>query len=288
MKCVECKSNSSTFDERMGEHICNDCGLVIVTEMFEETVHILNTNSDLIRSADRGKLGSIIRGKGASRFNRGNNGWVIPSHIRQALLHCNMVLSNFSPSPSLKERVEKIYMECYNKNLFGRVSYEDRASAVVFYALKERGTPLPLKEITAEFEVNPKHTRKIIRRINSLYRNQINYGETNPAYMLEYTLLKITEDRSYLKQCLEVLVKFENIISNSDYTKSRSYYASICWITSNLFERREYSRKLIAKNTEIDEKCIYHQTKALMKLIGFSTVKEIKGKEINKIGETNV
>ena len=287
MICEECKANNSTFDEVMGEHVCNECGLVIVTEMFEETIHILNSESDLVRSADKGKLGSIITGKGAHRFNRGASK-VIPTHIQQALMYCNMVLSNFSPTPSLKERVEKIYMECYNKNLFGRTSHEDRASAVVFYALKERGTPIPLKEVSKEFAVNPKHIRKLIRRINSLYGNQINYTETNPAYMLEYTLLQITTDRSYLKQSLEVLVKFENVISNSNYTKSKSYYASICWITSNVFERREYSRKAIALATKIDEKCIYHQTKALMKLIGLKKVSEIKGKEINKIGETNV
>ena len=287
MICEECKANDSTFDERMGEHICNDCGLVIVTELFEETVHILNNNSDLVRSADKGKLGSIITGKGAHRFNKGASK-VVPTHIQQALMYCNMVLSNFSHTPTLKERVENIYMECYNNNLFGRISHEDRASAIVYYALKERGTPIPLKEISKEFEVNPKHIRKLIRRINSLYGNQVNYAETNPAYMLEYAVLQITTDRSYLRQALEVLTKFEHIISNSDYTKSKSYYASVCWITSNVFERREYSRKLIASTTTIDEKCIYHQTNALMKLIGLQKVSEIKGKDINKIGETDV
>ena len=34
MKCDECNSTDNYFDERMGERICSDCGLVLVTESF--------------------------------------------------------------------------------------------------------------------------------------------------------------------------------------------------------------------------------------------------------------
>lgn len=292
MKCDECLTNDSTFDERMGEHICNGCGLVIVTEMFEETVHILDRDGTLNHSADKGKLGSVITGAGSYKLNRRNYS-VIPAHIQNALMHCNMVLANFSPSEELKQRVEKIYMEAYRKNVFGKHPFEERATAVVFYALKENGTPLPLKEVISEFEVNAKKVRQIVRKLNVLYQNQINFAEVNPAYHLEYCYNKIVaetgaEDRLFLRQCLEVLARFENITSNSNYTKSKSYYATLCWITANVFNRREYSRNLIAKANGYNTKCIYNQTKSLLSLVGLEKVAELKGKDVNKIGETNV
>ena len=40
MICNECGCTEYEYDENMGEKICKDCGLVLVTEMFEETVHI--------------------------------------------------------------------------------------------------------------------------------------------------------------------------------------------------------------------------------------------------------
>lgn len=286
-KCDECGIIDSDFDEKMGEHVCNGCGLVIVTEMFEETVHLLNNAGENIHSADKGHLGSVITGEGSYKFNRFKQS-VIPQNIQQGLMHCNMVLANFSPSPLLKERIEKIYMEAYRKNIFSKFSFEDRATAVVFYALKERGTPLPLKRIMQEFEVNPKRVRKIVRKLNALYRNQINFTEVNPAYMMEYHVLQITKDRVYLQQCLEVLARFENIVSNSNYTKSKAYYASLCWITTNVFERQNPTRNQISEGCEYHPSCIYQTTKSLLALIGKESVKQLKGKNIHKIGETDV
>ncbi len=286
-RCDECGITNSSFDEEMGEHTCNECGLVIITEMFEETVHILNSVGENVRSADKGHLGSIITGEGSYKFNRFKRS-VVPQNIQQGLLHCNMVLANFSPTDSFKERVEKIYMEAYRKNVFGKFSYENRATAVVFYALKERGTPIPLKKVMEEFEVEPKKVRRIIRKLNSLYRNQINFTEVNPAYQLEYHVLQITKDRVYLQQCLEVLARFENIVSNSNFTKSKSYYASICWITTNVFVRSEPTRKQISEAGGLNQSCVYEQTKSLLALIGKTSVKELRGKDVNKIGETDV
>lgn len=286
-KCDECGTIDSSFDETMGEHICNECGLVIVTEMFEETVMPIGRTGDLTHSADRGHLGSVITGEGSYKFNRFKKG-VVPQHIQKALMHCNMVLANFSPSDSLKERVEKIYMEAHRKSVFGQSSYEDRATAIVYYALKERGTPMPLKKVTQEFEVKPKRVRRLIRRLNSLFRNQINYTEVNPAYMMEYNVLQITKDRLYLQQCLEVLARFENIVSNSNYTKTKSYYSSICWITSNVFERSEPNRNQISEATGIHTSCIHATTRSLLALIGKTLVTQLKGKDVNKIGETDV
>ena len=38
MKCSECGSFSSEFDERLGYTVCSDCGLVLNCDIFEERV----------------------------------------------------------------------------------------------------------------------------------------------------------------------------------------------------------------------------------------------------------
>ena len=87
---------------------------------------------------------------------------------------------------------------------------------------------------------------------------------------------------SFHKQCNEVLSLMETIL-HPEYNKSKSYYASICWITSNLHNRVEFTRTQISEVSGFNEKCLYLQTKSLLGLLGLSNVKEIQGKEINKL-----
>ena len=209
MNCDECGSNDNYFDEIQGERICNECGLVLVQEMFEETVHILDTGGNLQHSADKGKLGSVITGKGSYKFNKFGKNSVIPKSIQNGLVHCNMVLANVAPNLNLNERVEKLYIDLNNKGIFGRSQYEARATAVVFYALRENGTPYPFKEVMGEFEPNLKVVKRLVRKINQTYRNSANYMPINPQYLLEQTLNKITDDLVFKRQAIKVLEFFD-------------------------------------------------------------------------------
>lgn len=280
IKCSECNSNKNNYDERLGETVCADCGLVLVSDMFEETVHILDKVGESIHSADKGHLGSVITGKGSFKLNRYNK---TSNHIVTGITYCNMVLSNLSSSPAIQERVAEIYRELYlNLKSFTRYTYENRATAIVYYALRENGTPAEMKEVCQEFEVQPKLVKKILRKINTHFGNRINRVPVSPTYYLNRLLSKVTKDLSFHKQCNEVLALFETQI-HSEYNKSKAYYASICWITSNLYCRVEFTRTNLAKIAGFDEKCLYLQTKSLLGLIGFSKVKEIQGIEINKL-----
>ena len=40
--CIECNCTSSTYDEVLGETVCDDCGLVQVVRPFEETVSYIS------------------------------------------------------------------------------------------------------------------------------------------------------------------------------------------------------------------------------------------------------
>jgi transcription initiation factor TFIIIB Brf1 subunit/transcription initiation factor TFIIB len=282
MKCDECGSRENEFDEVMGERVCSNCGLVLVVE-FEETVHVVDSSGELAHSNSK-HLGSVITGKGSFKLNRLNDS-VIPHHITVGMTICNMALSAVTKNNTLKDRVEKIYMECHNAGLFPKTTYEDRGTAIVFYALKENGTPLPIKDVCSEFDCDSKMVMRIVRKINKHYRNRISHTEIDPAYYLNLTVAKITPDLSFHRQCMKTMIAFERVVYESNFNKSRCYYPSICWIAANVFVRKEITKKLIAEKTGYNPESLYQQTKSILALIGLKNVKEIQGKEIEKIGE---
>lgn len=285
MKCNECNSKETEYDEYLGETVCKDCGLVLVTEMFEETVHILNKSGEVSHSADKGFLGSVITGKGSYKFNKFGKNSVIPKHIQNGLRHCNMVLGAIAPDLNLKERVEKLYMDLLAKNVFGRSQYEARATAVVYYALKENGTPHSFTDVAAEFNPPLKVVKKLVRKINQLYRNSVNYVPINPQYLLGQTLAKIGADDEFNRQCYKVLEFFETKTHQHDFNKGRSYYACIVWITANQQVRNDITEVMISKKTGYGRWPIWKQTKSILAMVGLEIASQVKGKELNEIGE---
>ena len=118
MICDECGCTENEYDEVMGERVCKDCGLVLVTEMFEETVHILDNVGNVKHSSDKNRLGSVITGKGSYQFNKFGKNSVMPQHIQNGLMHCNMVLAQVCPQMDLKDRVEELYIKLLNVKTF--------------------------------------------------------------------------------------------------------------------------------------------------------------------------
>lgn len=277
--CDECGSTETEFDEQMGEVCCKSCGLVIVTEMFEETVRIVD-NGVNVASSDNGRLGSVITGVGSYKFNRWGKDSVFPKKVIEGFYHCNMVLSNVAPQMKLKARTEELYLLFLNKGLFGRTTYEARATAVVYYALLENGTQHSIKEVSEEFPDSMKSAKKLIRKIKQFAgTKKLPY---NPRYRLIKTVAKIApDDLVFRREAESTLEFFEAVIAQTgDFTKSPSYYEAICWITVNKMVHPTIQRQTISKLTGVSEKTIYLETKKLLALIGYSVAHQIKGKRL--------
>ena len=285
MDCNECGSKNKEYDARLGEQICKDCGLVLVTEMFEETVHMLNKTGETKHSADRGHLGSIITGKGSYKFNKFGKNSVMSKGVQIGLVHSQMVLSSIAPSSGLRERIEKVYLELFKNQVFGHSTYEVRATAIVYYVLRENGTPHPFTDVGKEFSPNLRSVKRLVRKMNQHFGNRANYMPANPQYLLEQILNKVSGDLELKRQCFKVLEHFEVIVSNNTFNKGRSYYASIIWITVNLNVRTDITQTNISEKTGFSRWIIRRQTNSLLQLVGIDSVESLKGKEINKIGE---
>ena len=277
MKCDECGSRDTEFNERLGEHCCLDCGLVIVTEIFEETVRLVS-DGEFVRSSDKGRLGSVISGQGSHHFNKWGKSSVYSKAVQDGLIHCNMVLASVAPQMNLSQRVEELYIKLLNSHVFGQTRHEVRATAVVYFVLLENGTEHTIKEVSAEFPDSAKSAKKLIRKIKQLIGVQnLAY---NPVYRLEKTVSTITDCLIYMDRCRKTFEYFETLLINSDYTKSPAHYASICWITANHMLHPTITRRLIAEKLGMSEHKIWRETKKLLNLIGFQKPQEIRGKKL--------
>ena len=101
---------------------------------------------------------------------------------------------------------------------------------------------------------------------------------------MKQTLSKIGTDIRFEEQCLKVLEHFEAILPDTFFNKGRSYYACIIWIASNVYLRRDITQALISERTGFSNNKIWRQTKAILAVIGLTSVKEVRGKKLDKIG----
>lgn len=280
MKCLECNTSDFEYDEVMGETACKECGLIVATEMFEETIRSVS-NSIETHTKEKVGLGSIIT---SGKFSKTQNRYgTRDSHIRKAVVLSHLVLSNFNSTESLRDRVDAVYRELYAKNIFKGVSLEVRATAVVWFVMKENKTPITAKKASEEFNCSGKSLNRLMRRITSHYGSRMKYYQPDPQYLLKKVANQITNDIVFISQCMETLELFEPIVISNNYNKRHAYYESICWISKNIFVYPRVTLKLIAEKTDSSRPAIQRQTKDLLELIGLKTCAQVKGKQISEL-----
>jgi transcription initiation factor TFIIIB Brf1 subunit/transcription initiation factor TFIIB len=276
MKCSECGSLIFNYNERMGETECSDCGLVVVTELFEETVRMVD-NGVVTHSADKGRLGSIITGKGSYQFNRRGNNSTTPRHILSGIQTCNMILSSIQINHPLKERVEECYLDAQRKGLFGKIKLEARCTATVFYVLKENRTPVSMKELCSEYSCSIKVVNRLSQKMINHFRNRnLLYG-ADPTFMLKQVCSKVTDDIMFYSNAVTLLEKLEPLVEVNCYNKSRGYYAAVCWVAVNVFRYVGIKKGDISESTGISLSAIGKTSKALIKMLGYDKMSEVKG-----------
>jgi len=281
MKCIECGSNEKSFDERLGEMTCSECGLVLITGMFEETVSMVSQKGDFVHSGDNGKLGSAQL---KSRLSTMSMNYAIKtkvSPIDKGVVFCNMLLSNFSPTPYLKQRAERIYSDVYKTGKFHNNTLEERACAVIYYLLRENGTPVSYHDVCkVEFQSNQKKVKNLAKKIMKHYGNSVLRKPISHEYMIEKITSSLTDDKVFYSQVKAVHDFYEPIIESSYYNRPPTYYVALCWIASNCNLRKDISCSLISRKSGYSRTAIRDTTNALLALIGKKHVKEIKGKEL--------
>jgi transcription initiation factor TFIIIB Brf1 subunit/transcription initiation factor TFIIB len=276
MSCIECGETKFSFNERIGESVCDGCGLVEITDIFEQSVSMFSPTGEVIRSADFAKtLGSIHRGK----YQRGE------TNIQVGLVYCNLVLSSIAVNHPLRDRVEECYISLFRGHIFNNLyDYETRATALVYYVLKENGIAIRLSEVKKEFDCDMRKVNKLTRKIATHFGNSGVYARDNTVSMLDRTAREVSDTVEFLTLCQEMHIMLEPKLEALCFTKGRTYCASICCIvaTANCMQ---ITQKELGEVTGYTPATIRIQAQKILAILGYNSLREIKGKTIEEMNE---
>jgi len=249
MKCDECNGNNFSYDDRMGETVCDDCGYVQVRNIFEDKTNrtidyeqLKAGNFTYKNEIDRpGELGSLIGNDNnnslSRQLRRTNKKFRNSSHetsIQKGLLECNMVMSPFLPNHGLKDRVHSYYRTLYLDHKLRGVTLPLRACALVVICLRENGVPITITEIA---EQNNEDAHKVSKYARHFARH---LGKSN---ILQNMPINPWVDRicsdldasvEFTSETKMVVNYIHDYLTLRDIHFTRSHMASAVWIASML------------------------------------------------------
>src|SRR3989337_1484494 len=185
-KCPECGSESLVHDYDTGETVCGDCGLVVYEQMMDKGPEWRAFTQE--EKASRSRVGVptsySVHDKGLStaisQVDRDAFGrklplstrlqmwrlrkWQIRSRVHssidrnlsQAMSELERLSGKVSISPSLKEKAALIYRKALEKGLVRGRSINSIASAALYAACRQSGTPRTLRDIAEASLVDKK------------------------------------------------------------------------------------------------------------------------------------
>jgi len=241
MKCIECDSIESTFDERLGYHICSECGLVIGVEIFEE-------DSRLERSSDTTyNLGSHIDwdSTGVARRHRFKHQHLrtkSKQHFRQGDYKTHSICMMFiSPYKSLmtdrdrvRDRIEHLYQQLQRYTILNGLSRESRAAGLAYFMLKDEGAYVSLKEMTKTTGVPQKELIRSAKKIARFFRKSHIFGQRNLNQMISRCIENVSstiEDRQDIYRLVEYIANYYDTL-NMRFADSE--VAASVWIAGKM------------------------------------------------------
>tara|TARA_Y100001951_G_C11296721_1_gene276237 strand:+ start:5906 stop:6823 length:918 start_codon:yes stop_codon:yes gene_type:complete len=286
MECIECNGNKTSYDERLGEITCENCGYVLIDCMPEETVSSnmsgQHQTHDMGRTPDRGKLGSIFimsdmknqKNKTLMRnlyrtakFSR------LDESLNKGIVVCNMVLSYHIPSNSLKDRVAFNYTKIFRSGQMRGIDLDIRAVSVVFYSLRELGVSVLLRDIAIRNQVPIKRASKVSKRIARILGKPWVLHQINTDGWVEVTCQKLEADKSFISDSKKVARYMKYYLDKRDMTYTRVNLATSIYIAS-IFRRQiglsNYSQNEVAEVAGVVDTSIRLGMRKFLKMNGIS------------------
>tara|TARA_R100001510_G_C7633430_1_gene191964 strand:+ start:180 stop:1106 length:927 start_codon:yes stop_codon:yes gene_type:complete len=247
---MNCDSTSTYVDDRLGETVCSDCGLVLVSNIFEDRVsQSLPLNEDgteALRIGDKGRLGSVFNSTGFSgsyikRLSRTQLKFKgrQQQSLNRGFIELNMVLSPYLPNNSLKERAHHYYKRLFFSREMQGYNIDIRAAAIALIVLRENGIPVTVFEVAQNNSLPnskvSKCARKLARALNKPYiLHSMPIKSWSDRVTHDLIISKYGNEelkRNFKKDSAEVIEYVHNYVTSRDITFTKSYMASALWIT---------------------------------------------------------
>ena len=158
MRCPECQGLENHYDDRLCELVCNNCGLVLLTNeietsitynpSFSKTSYAKDYTTQLGTTLFTDDIKTIVGARSNStvaRYKRMNSSKDVSSEDIRTEHVMAMYLSSLGAS-SLLTHCKKTY-HLVKKDIFRNVTIEIRASSVVYYVLRDTGNMVSLRKV---------------------------------------------------------------------------------------------------------------------------------------------
>lgn len=280
--CWECKSTSITYEERLGETICDTCGLVLVQNALEETISLplaeKKTANYLGRTNSSFNLGSMIfisdlnSKKSRTLYNTQRWNQIESPSDKKMIKLCNMALSNYNVQYEIKARVPRYYKILQGKYALRGVSLDIRAAALTYYIVKEIGIATTIKRHAHYTRVTEKEISKNAKVIATILGKPWIFAQVNVEGLVDNVGHNLScTDSEYLGN-VKILAHQVNEILDIHCERLTAAYLAACFYLVSIFQRKRYSQVRLARASGTTEVSLRSNMKKL--LIKYGTKKE--------------
>jgi len=278
VKCIECESERNMFDERLGEQVCLDCGLVLVKNIFEDTIKNIDyniSNVDYKGAPNKSwDLGSTIHKGDVNKFGvmgrklfftQRHNNPLNESYLRMLKLS-NMNLSYYNVAPVLKSRVSKYYNLLNKKQALRAVPIDNRAASLTYYILKEAGIAVTVQKHSNVTKISRGEISKYARVIATHLGKPWVFSQMNIEGLIQEVGSKLyLPNPQYIG---DVSKLSEHVYQKLDAHGVQFTIATLsaCFYLVSVFRRENYTQQEVAKLVGTTEVSLRKNMKKILQL----------------------
>ena len=296
-KCPECGNHRLIFDDKTGDQICRDCGVVIKERIVDEGPEWRAFSPE--EKAQRSRVGSpmnvMMHDKGLSTFigweNRDIYGrqlssakrammyrlrkWQHRTRLRhsqdrnliQAFNELDRLGSQLGIPRGVKETCAIIYRKALEKNLSRGRSIEALVGASLYAALRIRRVPRSLDEIVICSNITKKELGKCYRVLLKSWDLKI-----PPASPIDY-LVRYGTELKLSNKCQQRAAEILTQAKNEGITcgKDPTGLAGAAIYLAGIIEGEHRTQRVVAETTHVTEVTIRNRYKELVRELNLHT-----------------
>lgn len=225
MQCLECKGNEFTFDERLGERVCDACGFVHVEEIFERTVsnYTYENNEPIARQivSARSRLGS-------EKPKAIEQRWVKSINYMMALS------AEFRPTKQVKDEMAYNYITLVKGHQFRGFTLDERVGALIFFTFRENNRAITLRELAKHCDASAQRVSKLARKIARFFGRPWVLSQVNYQGEFERIGLGFDKCREFIADCIRVHLYLQPICEENNVLINQAYVGAVIYITGIL------------------------------------------------------
>ena len=283
-KCIDCGCSESNFDERLGERVCCDCGLVDLERISSHVEWNFTSGSDKPFEHEAGVVSGIntLTPKKLKSQSTAVNSKTTMNSLQRSFNDVRkltrIVLASLerNDAPSLLREIDEVSMKLLENHVFSPPdSYEMRATSVVYYVLLQRNIYVPLRAICQEFDVPLHRISKILRKICGFYRNPSVLSKDMTYQQIMTACDSLDNKHQVIHDTLRVYDYIDAIYRDVHQTKTRTFGAACCYIAS-LLEGHGLTQKEVGTMFNYSDAAIKKTLRIIRDLVNVKKNNEFK------------